>query len=184
MSSHKGRDLRASPALSLSLSTTTAASSGRGRCQDALGEAGGSQQLSHSQHAQQQQRGGLLRAWRKARPFVNGWVAGSTALLTVQPADVFKMRYQMGSKLGFVALGKKIVGEEGVRGLYKGLDAGLARQLTYGMARLGVFKTLTEKAKNRKARRLQVRPQHAFTTLSVPLTCFSARDVHFPMVGK
>ena len=56
----------------------------------------------------------------------------------------------MGSKLGFVPLGKKIIAEEGVGGLYKGLDAGMARQLTYGMTRLGVFRTLTEKLKKKR----------------------------------
>ena len=36
-----------------------------------------------------------------------------------------------------------------MRGLYKGLDAGLARQMTYGMTRLGVFRTLSDWCKRK-----------------------------------
>ena len=73
--------------------------------------------------------------------------------LAARIATVFKMRYQMGSKLNLVALGRKIVAEEGARGLYKGLDAGLARQMTYGMTRLGIFRTLSNRAKKRRRRK-------------------------------
>ncbi|UPR01318.1 mitochondrial substrate carrier protein [Chloropicon primus] len=90
------------------------------------------------------------RAWHTAQPFVNGCVAASAALLAVQPADVFKMRYQLGSKMSLVPLAKKILRDEGFRGMYKGLDAGLARQMTYGMTRLGVFRTLSNSAKKRR----------------------------------
>ena len=90
--------------------------------------------------------------WHKAQPFVNGCAAASAALMFVQPADVFKMRYQLGSKLPVGRLGLKIFEQEGLRGLYKGLDAGLARQCTYGMTRLGVFRTLTDRAKKRRMR--------------------------------
>lgn len=92
---------------------------------------------------------GFAGVWHKAQPFVNGSVAASIALLFVQPADVFKMRYQLGSQLGFRHLARKIVKEEGLSGLYKGLDAGLARQMTYGMTRLGVFRTLSDWCKRK-----------------------------------
>lgn len=47
-------------------------------------------------------------------------------------------------------MAQKIVAEEGFLALYKGLSAGLLRQITYGMTRLGLFQTLSSnyKAKN------------------------------------
>ncbi|QDZ26012.1 mitochondrial substrate carrier protein [Chloropicon primus] len=99
---------------------------------------------------------GFAGLWHKTQPFVNGSIAASVALLAVQPFDVAKMRYQLGSKLGFAQLARKIVREEGAKGLYKGLDAGLARQMTYGMTRLGVFRTLSDLAKRRRQEKNRV----------------------------
>jgi solute carrier family 25 oxoglutarate transporter 11 len=54
-----------------------------------------------------------------------------------------KVRIQMGAGTNPVVVAKDIVAAEGVGGLYHGLSAGILRQLTYGMSRLGIFRTLT-----------------------------------------
>ena len=46
-----------------------------------------------------------------------------------------------------MTVGASILKEEGVRGLYKGLDSAVFRQVTYGTARLGTFTYLAEKWK-------------------------------------
>ena len=88
----------------------------------------------------------------------------------------------MGSKLAFLPLGRKIVAEEGVKGLYKGLDAGLARQMTYGMTRLGVFRTLTEKAKKARERRVAAEAEGS-KSLQLPLWQKSACALTAGAVG-
>jgi len=83
-------------------------------------------------------------AFKAVRPFVVGGTAGCMATCIIQPMDMIKVRIQLG---GFgtnpVAVAGKIVAEEGVGGLYKGLSAGLLRQVFYGTSRLGIFRTLT-----------------------------------------
>jgi len=56
-----------------------------------------------------------------------------------------KVRIQMGAGSNPVVVAKDIIAAEGVGGLYNGLSAGILRQLTYGMSRLGIFRTLTNK---------------------------------------
>lgn len=60
---------------------------------------------------------------------------------------MIKVRIQLvgesgGSTNPFV-VGSQLVKEGGFLSLYKGLSAGILRQLTYGMSRLGIFRTLT-----------------------------------------
>jgi len=40
-------------------------------------------------------------------------------------------------------IGARIIAEDGVGGLYKGLSAAILRQCTYGLSRLGIFRTIT-----------------------------------------
>jgi solute carrier family 25 oxoglutarate transporter 11 len=55
-----------------------------------------------------------------------------------------KVRIQLGGVgTNPVAVAGKIVAEEGPAGLYKGLSAGILRQVFYGTSRLGIFRTLT-----------------------------------------
>jgi len=53
------------------------------------------------------------------------------------------MEGSQGSRNPFV-VGKTVIQEGGVKALYKGLSAGILRQLTYGMSRLGIFRSLTD----------------------------------------
>eukprot|EP00471_Norrisiella_sphaerica_P004228 CAMPEP_0184488254 /NCGR_PEP_ID=MMETSP0113_2-20130426/10622_1 /TAXON_ID=91329 /ORGANISM="Norrisiella sphaerica, Strain BC52" /LENGTH=272 /DNA_ID=CAMNT_0026870769 /DNA_START=134 /DNA_END=952 /DNA_ORIENTATION=+ len=46
-----------------------------------------------------------------------------------------------------LSVAKTIIAEDGITGLYRGLSAGILRQLTYGMTRLGIFQGLSEKFK-------------------------------------
>jgi len=103
------------------------------------------------------QEGARLRdsfaAWGTVRPFAVGGMAACTATCCVQPIDMVKVRIQLmgegGAKVNAnpVSVARKLIAEEGFMFLYKGLSAGLLRQLTYGMTRLGVFRTLTNKFK-------------------------------------
>lgn len=73
------------------------------------------------------------------------------ATCVVQPIDLVKTRMQLAVpippanlKPSFPATLRTIVAIEGVSGLYKGLSAGLFRQLTYTTARLGMFGILKD----------------------------------------
>jgi len=97
--------------------------------------------------------------WRKsptflfAQPFLFGAVAGCTATCCIQPIDMVKVRLQLSGEGGTVAIknpltmAKLIAKEEGLMAFYSGLSAGLLRQVTYGMARLGIFRTVSDKLK-------------------------------------
>eukprot|EP01129_Flabellula_baltica_P006097 TRINITY_DN2252_c0_g1_i2.p1 TRINITY_DN2252_c0_g1~~TRINITY_DN2252_c0_g1_i2.p1 ORF type:complete len:294 (+),score=60.41 TRINITY_DN2252_c0_g1_i2:45-926(+) len=82
--------------------------------------------------------------------FFNSGVSGMMATCIVQPLDLVKTRMQISGESGKVKQGAvesilKIVKEEGVRKMYKGLSAGLFRQATYTTTRLGAFQFLQEK---------------------------------------
>ena len=93
----------------------------------------------------------------KIRPFLIGGLSGMVATSVVQPIDTVKVRIQIlgeaSSKTGVKAntnplsVGRKILVEEGLGSLYKGLSAGLLRQATYTTARLGIYSYLFEKVK-------------------------------------
>lgn len=76
------------------------------------------------------------------------------ATLFVQPLDLVKNRMQLQGMGGakkeyansFEAFAK-ILRNEGVVGIYKGLGAGLLRQATYTTTRLGVYTMLVEEYK-------------------------------------
>ena len=81
--------------------------------------------------------------------FALGGISGSTATLFIQPIDMIKVRIQllseMGKKnIGFLSVGKDIIGEHGFKYLYKGLDSAIVRQLFYGTTRLGLFYTFLD----------------------------------------
>lgn len=93
----------------------------------------------------------------KIRPFIIGGLSGMTATSVVQPIDTVKVRIQIlgeaSAKTGVKAntnplsVGRKILADEGLGSLYKGLSAGLLRQATYTTARLGIYSYLFEKVK-------------------------------------
>ncbi|GAB65155.1 mitochondrial 2-oxoglutarate/malate carrier protein [Plasmodium cynomolgi strain B] len=88
----------------------------------------------------------------KVKPFVVGGVSGMFATFCVQPLDMIKVRIQLNAegknavKNPFI-IGKNIIVNEGVLSLYKGLDAGLTRQIVYTTGRLGLFRTFSDMVK-------------------------------------
>lgn len=71
-----------------------------------------------------------------------------SATAVIQPIDTVKVRIQLAGETGKTAsrspfvICRNIIANEGVRGLYQGLDSALFRQATYGTARLGFYKFL------------------------------------------
>lgn len=85
--------------------------------------------------------------WAAAKPFVNGGASGMLSTLFIQPIDMVKVRIQLGEKGNPFAIASKMVKEQGMGSMYKGLSAGLLRQATYTTARLGIYNNIFEKAK-------------------------------------
>ncbi len=76
----------------------------------------------------------------KSMRFVFGGCSAMMSTTIIQPLDLVKTRMQNPNESlegGAPAVMARVVREEGVRGLYKGLTAALLRQATYGSARLG-----------------------------------------------
>eukprot|EP00871_Galdieria_phlegrea_P004645 jgi/Galph1/5181/GphlegSOOS_G3835.1 len=83
--------------------------------------------------------------------FVFGGTSGMTATCVVQPIDLVKTRLQLSGEgmkgaptAGFFKTFAGVVEREGFFGLYRGLSAGLFRQVTYTTTRLGVFGALRD----------------------------------------
>lgn len=95
--------------------------------------------------------------WSVLEPFVIGGASGITATCFIQPVDMVKVRIQIKSEelartgqkgsVSPFAVFKEIQQAHGIKGLYKGLDSAIARQIFYTTTRLGIYKTLFEKAK-------------------------------------
>mmetsp|Transcript_116770 Transcript_116770/g.201750 ORF Transcript_116770/g.201750 Transcript_116770/m.201750 type:complete len:299 (-) Transcript_116770:53-949(-) len=90
--------------------------------------------------------------WKAAKPFVTGSLSGMAATCCIQPMDMIKVRIQLGAAEGGstspFTIASQMVKEGGVGSLYKGLGAGLTRQVVYTGARLGLFDIFTEKSKD------------------------------------
>jgi len=87
-----------------------------------------------------------------ALKFVFGGLSGCGAAACVQPMDLVKNRMQVSGEGGGARLynssihcAQTIVKTEGFLGLYNGLSASFARQLSYTTVRLGVYNILLEK---------------------------------------
>lgn len=88
--------------------------------------------------------------WKAAKPFVTGSMSGCIATTCIQPIDMIKVRVQLGAAEGGstnpFTVGMNVIKNDGVAGLYKGLDAGLTRQVFYTGARLGLYDYFTAAA--------------------------------------
>jgi solute carrier family 25 carnitine/acylcarnitine transporter 20/29 len=66
-----------------------------------------------------------------AKNFLVGTLSGMTAVLVIQPMDMIKVRSQLSSEAGesasIMQVGKKVYGEAGALGFYKGIDSALLR---------------------------------------------------------
>jgi len=85
--------------------------------------------------------------WKAAKPFATGSLAGMAATTCIQPVDMVKVRIQLlagtAEAVGPVTIASNMLKNEGVAAFYKGLDAGLTRQVVYTGARLGLFDKFT-----------------------------------------
>jgi solute carrier family 25 oxoglutarate transporter 11 len=82
-------------------------------------------------------------AWQNAKPFVNGGLAGCIGLTIMQPVDLVKVRIQLGQgSLGQVV--RSVMQSAGPMGFFNGWSAQMARQVTYGTIRLGLFQWLRD----------------------------------------
>ena len=91
-----------------------------------------------------------MEVWKAAKPFVTGSMSGCMATTCIQPVDMIKVRVQLGAAEGGVTnpftVAGNLIKQDGVMGLYKGLDAGLTRQVFYTGARLGLYDQFTAAA--------------------------------------
>jgi len=85
-----------------------------------------------------------------------GGLAGSMATVIVQPLDLVKTRMQLNAQGGAARVHKtslhalwNISKAEGPLALYKGLSAGILRQITYGSSRLGAYTYLLKYSADR-----------------------------------
>jgi len=89
--------------------------------------------------------------WKTVRPFLIGGLSASSATCCIQPIDMVKVRIQLQTgtvgtvNANPVSIAATMLRTEGVAIFYRGLSAAIFRQLTYGMTRLGVFRTLTNR---------------------------------------
>ena len=89
---------------------------------------------------------------QKVTPFLVGSLSGSIASSVIQPVDTVKVLIQVrredaGKKivnLSPFSIAKDVIKNEGVFGLYKGLDSAILRQLIYAGVRLGLYKTVED----------------------------------------
>ena len=90
----------------------------------------------------------------KVKPFLFAGISTVFSTSCVQPLDCLKVRIQtIGEKAGLkgevpnknpIKVAMDMYRTEGIRAFYRGLDAGLMRQATFGTVRLGVFRYLFE----------------------------------------
>jgi len=88
--------------------------------------------------------------WSAVKPFVTGSMSGMMATTCVQPIDMVKVRIQLQAGKGGggpISIASTMIKEEGFFSMYKGLSAGLTRQVVYTGARLGLFDIFTDKMK-------------------------------------
>merc|ERR1712187_813438 len=73
--------------------------------------------------------------WKAFKPLVTGALAGMTATTCTQPLDTLKVRVQVAAAAGRnaspFAIASKTIKDEGCLVFYKGLSAGLMRQVIY-----------------------------------------------------
>eukprot|EP00911_Craspedida_sp_UC1_P002445 UC1_evm4s1820 len=86
-----------------------------------------------------------MPVWRTVKPFVNGGTAATLGIIVMNPVDVLKTRLQVQGGGSVAALAKQMASEEGPRAFYKGLSAQFLRAWTYQTARLGAYRSLTQR---------------------------------------
>merc|ERR1711972_595228 len=91
-------------------------------------------------------------AWKAFKPLVTGAMAGMVATTCTQPLDTLKVRVQVaaapGKSVSPFTIASQTVKNEGALVFYKGLSAGLMRQVIYTGGRFGLFDTLIERSRD------------------------------------
>jgi len=91
-------------------------------------------------------------AWKAFKPLVTGAMAGMVATTCTQPLDTLKVRVQVaaasGKSVSPFTVASQTVRNEGALVFYKGLSAGLMRQVIYTGGRFGIFDTLIERSRD------------------------------------
>lgn len=77
------------------------------------------------------------------RPYVAGGSGAIFSSMCIHPIDLVKVRLQVANstvegKVSAVSIAKNVVKNEGVKGLFSGLSAAIARQAVYGTAKIGL----------------------------------------------
>merc|ERR1719265_1512659 len=92
-----------------------------------------------------------MDVWKASKPFVTGSLSGCIATCCIQPVDMVKVRIQLGAAEGLstspIEITKNMLKDEGFGAFYKGLSAGLTRQVVYTGARLGLYDKFIDAAK-------------------------------------
>lgn len=90
----------------------------------------------------------MAEYWAAAKPFLTGSVAGCLSTCVIQPVDMVKVRLQLGAAEGGstspFTVAANLIKNDGIKGLYKGIDAAWTRQFFYTGTRLGLFDKFTE----------------------------------------
>ena len=89
------------------------------------------------------------------KPFIIGSMSGSVASAVIQPIDTVKVVIQSRRQAAGrgaavtnpIVVAKEVITENGVVGLYKGLDSAILRQFIYCGIRLGLYKSLEDRQK-------------------------------------
>merc|ERR1711933_71571 len=91
-------------------------------------------------------------AWKACKPLLTGALAGMTATTFTQPLDTLKVRVQVaaasGKSVSPFTVASQTLRNEGALVFYKGLSAGLMRQVIYTGGRFGIFDTLIERSRD------------------------------------
>lgn len=77
---------------------------------------------------------------------------------------------------------KDIVKNDGIKGLYKGLDSALMRQILYGTARLGLFRTFSDRLKEKNNRNLYLYEKAGCSLLAGFLASFIGNPADLVLV--
>ncbi|KAJ3273129.1 hypothetical protein HDV01_004768 [Terramyces sp. JEL0728] len=90
------------------------------------------------------------KVYEGSKPFMYGGMAGMVATTVIQPIDMIKVSIQVHGKGGTtnpLVVARNLIAQDGFLSLYRGLSAGLLRQATYTTARMGIFRTVSNKLK-------------------------------------
>jgi solute carrier family 25 (mitochondrial oxoglutarate transporter), member 11 len=89
---------------------------------------------------------------KNLEPFVCGGAAATFASCVIHPIDLAKVRMQLYGQLNpgkpipsFPSIIASVVKNDGLLGMYKGVDAAIGRQMVYGTARIGLHRSFSDK---------------------------------------